>query len=158
MARDGRDGRDGLLGPPGLDGERGPPGPAGPEGPAGPQGSKGDDGRSAYEVAVQAGFVGSESDWIESLVGPPGPQGERGLQGERGPQGERGERGERGEPGPANIMAPTAWQAQFARDTDDFVQSMLVVPRDSTRNSWIVRPVRDPISNLMMAADIEPLL
>ena len=38
----------------------------------GPQGEAGD---SAYEVAVQNGFVGTEQDWLASLIGPEGPQG-----------------------------------------------------------------------------------
>ena len=32
-------------------------------------------GLSAYEVAVSQGFVGSESAWLDSLVGPMGPVG-----------------------------------------------------------------------------------
>lgn len=39
------------------------------EGPPGPN------GLSAYEVAVINGFVGSESAWLASLVGPPGAPG-----------------------------------------------------------------------------------
>ena len=38
-------------------------------------GAPGDDGLSAYEVAVANGFVGTESEWLASLVGPPGPTG-----------------------------------------------------------------------------------
>lgn len=33
-------------------------------------------GYSAYEIAVQEGFEGTEEEWLASLVGPPGPQGE----------------------------------------------------------------------------------
>lgn len=33
---------------------------------------KGQDGKSAYEIAVQNGYSGSEQDWISSLVGKPG--------------------------------------------------------------------------------------
>lgn len=40
---------------------------------------------SAYGLAVENGFEGSEADWLASLVGPPGPQGERGEQGDTGP-------------------------------------------------------------------------
>lgn len=29
-------------------------------------------GKSAYEIAVDAGFEGSESEWLESLKGEPG--------------------------------------------------------------------------------------
>ena len=49
--------------------------------------AKGDPGKSAYEVAVEQGFVGTEDEWLESLKGQDGAQG---LQGEQGPQGEPG--------------------------------------------------------------------
>jgi len=38
----------------------------------------GADGKSAYEVAVENGFVGTEEEWLESLVGPEGPEGPMG--------------------------------------------------------------------------------
>lgn len=38
-------------------------------------------GKSAYEVAVENGFSGSESQWLASLVGPQGGQGVKGDQG-----------------------------------------------------------------------------
>lgn len=47
----------------------------------------GADGESAYEVAVSNGFVGTEEDWLASLVGPQGPQGEIGPAGPQGPAG-----------------------------------------------------------------------
>lgn len=37
--------------------------------------AKGDPGPSAYEVAVSAGFTGSEPEWLESLKGDPGEPG-----------------------------------------------------------------------------------
>ncbi|MBG35940.1 MAG: hypothetical protein CMH92_09050 [Oceanicaulis sp.] len=37
-----------------------------------PKGDKGDGGPSAYEVAVDEGFTGTQSEWLESLVGPQG--------------------------------------------------------------------------------------
>ena len=36
------------------------------------QGPPGEDGKSAYQSALDNGFVGSEQQWLESLVGPPG--------------------------------------------------------------------------------------
>lgn len=33
---------------------------------------KGDEGKSAYEIAVENGYSGSEQQWINSLVGKPG--------------------------------------------------------------------------------------
>ena len=43
-------------------GEQGPQGPEGPAGPQGPAGPKGDTGKSAYQIAVVNGFVGTESE------------------------------------------------------------------------------------------------
>ena len=48
-------------------GEQGPQGPEGPVGPQGPGGPKGDDGKSAYQIAVDNGYVGTESEWLASL-------------------------------------------------------------------------------------------
>lgn len=56
----------------------------------------GEAGKSAYDIAVEHGFVGTEEEWLESLRGP---QGEKGEQGEQGPQGEKGEQGEAGQDG-----------------------------------------------------------
>ncbi|ORV02488.1 hypothetical protein AWB94_00685 [Mycolicibacterium canariasense] len=50
----------------------------------------GPEGDSAYEVAVANGFVGTEAEWLASLVGPQGEQGEQGIQGEQGVQGPPG--------------------------------------------------------------------
>lgn len=36
---------------------------------------KGPQGDSAYQVAVEQGFVGTKDQWLESLRGPEGPQG-----------------------------------------------------------------------------------
>lgn len=50
-------------------------------------------GKSAYEIAISHGFVGSESEWLESLRGPqgnPGTQGTPGTNGENGIQGTSG--------------------------------------------------------------------
>ena len=63
---------------------------------------RGPDGYSAYEIAVQNGFEGTEEEWLASLVGPQGqqgvqgPQGIQGIQGETGPQGEKGDQGNTG--------------------------------------------------------------
>lgn len=62
----------------GGDGSQGPQGPQGPAGPA---------GESAYQIWLDAGNVGTEQDFLESLVGPQGPQGEQGIQGIQGPAG-----------------------------------------------------------------------
>lgn len=41
----------------------------------GTNGTNGVNGKSAYELAVQQGFVGTLDEWLASLVGPPGADG-----------------------------------------------------------------------------------
>lgn len=87
-----------------IPGPRGARGPQGLKGDKGDKGDQGDIGYSAYEVAVQdgfvgtlsewlvsligdnayevalsQGFVGTEPEWLASLIGPIGPQGPRGV-------------------------------------------------------------------------------
>ncbi len=79
---------------------RGVPGPKGNTGEKGDQGSTGSSGLSAYQVAVAGGFVGTEAQWLASLVGEQGPQGEPGQDGADstvpGPKGDPGEPGQDG--------------------------------------------------------------
>ena len=47
-------------------------------------GVAGEDGKSAYEIAVEHGFEGTEEEWLESLKGEQGPQGPPGEPGKDG--------------------------------------------------------------------------
>jgi hypothetical protein len=49
--------------------------------PPGAPGADGNDGLSAYEVWLGEGNVGTEQDFLDSLVGPPGEDGEDGTDG-----------------------------------------------------------------------------
>lgn len=69
-------------------------------------GEPGADGKSAYEIALENGFVGSETEWLESLRGEPGPQGETGATGPQGPKGDIGPAGPAGEQGPQGDTGP----------------------------------------------------
>lgn len=51
-------------------------------------------GKSAYELALETGFVGSLADYLVSLVGPKGEPGEPGSPGSTGDTGAPGENGE----------------------------------------------------------------
>lgn len=61
--------------------------------------SKGDPGKSAYQVAVDNGFSGTEEEWLASLVGPQGPTGSTGATGATGPVGATGSTGPTGATG-----------------------------------------------------------
>jgi len=56
-------------------------------------GAQGIQGLSAYQVAVQHGFEGTEDEWLISL------KGEKGETGPKGDKGDPGEKGEKGDPG-----------------------------------------------------------
>lgn len=47
---------------------------------------KGKDGKSAYEIAVENGFVGTEIEWLESLKGADGKDGADGQPGKDAPE------------------------------------------------------------------------
>ncbi len=72
----------------------GTPGPQGPKGDKGDpgatttlQGSAPKAGESAYEIAKDSGFTGTQAEWLDSLKGKDGGKGDPG---DRGPQGAPG--------------------------------------------------------------------
>ena len=56
----------------------------------------GADGKSAYEIAVENGFVGTETEWLASLKGAPGKDGAPGRDGADGAPGRDGTDGRDG--------------------------------------------------------------
>lgn len=56
----------------------------------GANGEKGTDGKSAYQIAVEQGYQGSESDWLSSLKGDKGDKGNTGAKGNPGQDGAEG--------------------------------------------------------------------
>ena len=62
-------------------------------------GANGKDGRSAYEIAIENGFVGTVAEWLESLKGRNGIDGKDGLPGKDGKDGLPGKDGTNGKDG-----------------------------------------------------------
>ena len=56
-------------------------GDKGDKGDTGATGESGADGKSAYQIALDNGFVGSQSEWLASLKGDKGDKGEKGTDG-----------------------------------------------------------------------------
>lgn len=54
------------------------------------------DAKSAYVIALEHGFIGSEDEWLASLKGAKGEKGEQGLQGIQGEKGQNGKDGTNG--------------------------------------------------------------
>ena len=71
----GDKGDTGAQGAKGDKGDKGDTGATGAAGNDGADGADGADGKSAYEVAVDNGFSGTEAQWLASLVGATGPAG-----------------------------------------------------------------------------------
>lgn len=79
-------------------------------GAPGSNGVDGRDGASAYELALDAGFIGDVNDWLASLVGPAGRDGANGRDGAAGANGTNGTNGRdgaQGIPGPEGPAGPT---------------------------------------------------
>lgn len=70
------------------------------------EGAPGEDGLSAYQVAVNQGFVGTADQWLLSLHGPQGPQGIPGLDGDDGVAGDIGPQGPTGPTGATGATGP----------------------------------------------------
>ena len=62
-------------------------------------GANGKDGRSAYEIAIENGFVGTVAEWLESLKGRDGIDGKDGKDGADGLPGKDGTNGKDGRDG-----------------------------------------------------------
>ncbi len=56
----------------------------------------GEQGKSAYEIAVENGFTGTEAEWLESLKGETGATGAAGATGATGATGQQGSVGPQG--------------------------------------------------------------
>lgn len=65
------------------------------------------DGQSAYALAVQLGYTGSEAAWIASLKGAKGDKGDTGAQGPKGETGATGPQGPQGPTGATGARGPT---------------------------------------------------
>lgn len=76
-----------------------------PAGEPGQDGAPGDDGASAYEIARAHGYGGTETQWLASLKGEPGPKGDPGTDGAPGQAGPQGEQGPPGPPGADSTVA-----------------------------------------------------
>lgn len=73
--KDGVNGKDGCDGRNGVDGLQGKDGKDGADGLPGRDGIDGIDGKSAYIIAVEHGFSGTETEWLQSLKGADGRDG-----------------------------------------------------------------------------------
>lgn len=95
-----------------IKGEKGDKGDPGENGADGQPGKQGADGLSAYQIAVDNGFTGTEAEWLASLKGEAGPQGPKGNTGSTGATGPKGDKGDKGETGMTGPQGPQGIQGE----------------------------------------------
>ena len=70
----------------------------------------GENGKSAYEIAVEHGFVGDEQAWLDSLKGEQGAPGQNGSDGAAGVDGAQGAPGQDGANGADGTPGKSAYE------------------------------------------------
>ena len=88
----------------------------GPKGDKGDKGDTGDAGKSAYALAVEHGFSGTEAEWFASLRGDTGDTGPQGAKGDTGDVGPQGAKGDTGDTGPQGAKGDTGKDGKSAYD------------------------------------------
>lgn len=106
-------------------------------------------GKSAYDLAVDHGYEGCEVDWILSLKGERGPRGYKGSRGDTGPRGLRGPKGDPGiaivgPPGPPGETGPAG---EDGPSTDEVLQMITNEIENSDLYQEMSQSIGD-ISNL----------
>lgn len=121
----GEKGEPGVKGDPGEKGDIGDAGKDGRDGTDGAAGRDGTNGASAYEIAVQHGYGGSETAWLESLHGADGAKGDTGAAGAKGEKGDKGDPGATGAAGKDGAAGKSAYQIAVASGFDGTEQAWL---------------------------------
>lgn len=136
----------GDTGEPGAAGEKGEPGEKGDTGAAGKDGRDGTDGAagrdgengaSAYEIAVQHGYSGSETAWLESLNGADGAKGDTGAAGAKGEKGDTGATGAKGEKGDKGDTGATGVAGKDGAAGKSAYQIAVASGFDGTEQAWL---------------------
>ena len=147
-----------------LHGIQGPKGETGATGSQGPTGQKGDTGKSAYQVWLDVGHSGSETDFINSIKGPKGDKGPQGIQGPvgpkgdvglTGPQGPKGNTGATGSQGPQGIQGVRGkdgetWQPYINADGYWHIKKLAGEPDGISISSQNIKQLEDYIDNQIL--------
>ncbi|MEE0506964.1 MAG: hypothetical protein UDL61_10380 [Ruminococcus callidus] len=105
-------------------------------------GANGKDGRSAYEIAIENGFVGTVAEWLESLKGRDGIDGKDGLPGKDGKDGADGLPGKDGTNGKDGLPGK---DGRDGRDGKDGVSPDLTNYPDTDAVKALVQDVVQPL-------------
>ena len=112
-------------------------------------GANGKDGRSAYEIALENGFVGTVAEWLESLKGRDGIDGKDGADGLPGKDGTNGKDGLPGKNGRDGKDGKDGLPGKDGRDGRD--------GKDGVSPDLTNYPDTDAVKALVQAT-VQPLL
>lgn len=104
-------------------------------------GVNGKDGLSAYEIAVKNGFVGTVSDWLESLKGADGLPGKDGIDGINGVDGKDGADGRDGVDGTNGKDGRDGVDGQNGTDGENGLSAYELAVQDGytgTEEEWLL--------------------
>ena len=116
----------GAAGADGINGTNGVDGTNGTNGTNGVDGAPGADGKSAFQIALDNGYQGTEVQWLASLKGDTGAQGATGAAGSNGndgapgAQGPTGAAGSNGNDGAPGATGPTGMSAYDLARVDGY--------------------------------------
>jgi hypothetical protein len=88
-----------------------------------------ENGKSAYELALDNGFKGTEDEWLDSLkgdTGPQGPKGDTGSQGEKGDPGADGAQGLPGRDGYSPVRGKDYWTDADKAEIQSYVNEAIL--------------------------------
>ena len=136
--------------PPPPEPEKGEPGEPGKDGLDGKDGA---DGKSAYELAVEGGYTGTQEEWLASLKGEKGDQGQ---------DGQNGIAGEKGDPGADGKSAyELAVEGGYTGTQEEWLASLKGEKGDPGQDGKSVElalesPVNDEISKTDVSETVKP--
>lgn len=123
----------------------------GKPGKDGKDGINGTNGMSAYEIAINNGYVGTKEEWLNSLKGPKGDQG---IQGVKGNKGDKGDAGTDGINGANGVNGKSAYQVAidngFIGSENEWLNSLKATTQSTTyKIGDVVQAVSKPSENFI---------
>ena len=100
-------------------------------------GKDGADGKSAYQIAVDSGFDGTEQAWLASLKGEKGDKGDTGATGATGEKGDPGAAGAKGEKGDKGDPGATGAAGKDGAAGKSAYQIAVASGFDGTEQEWL---------------------
>ena len=118
------------------------------------RGGSGGSGASAYDIAIENGFEGTEAEWLESLKGSDGTDGAKGDKGDKGDTGATGEKGDKGDAGADGVGIVDIAKT----NTSGLIDTYTITLTDGTTKTFVVKNGADGSGGEMETMTREEML